>query len=171
MSPLESGKSASPKSGTHAAVIGYPGVVGGVVATPSRFPSAYSEASGRTARSHPAPDSMRRVTVEDAVQVLRRQCIGQGLCALPIGDPDKGVVSHGKVETGGGQLARKPAVAIAVEVQAKRAPQPALAKAGVGSRATAGSCRTPPSPRSHAPGPDATRAPPEPWPPHLPCGI
>ena len=67
--------------------------------------------------------ALRRVTVEDAMQILWRQCIGQGLCALPIGDPDKGVVSHGKVETGGAQLTRKPAMAIAVELQAKRTPR------------------------------------------------
>jgi hypothetical protein len=52
--------------------------------------------------------ALRRVTVEDAVQILWRECIGQGLRTLPIGDPDKGVVSHGKVDTCGGQLARQP---------------------------------------------------------------
>jgi hypothetical protein len=67
--------------------------------------------------------ALRRVTVEDAVQILWRECIGQGLCAVPIGDPDKGVVSHGKVDTGVGQLARQPAVAVAVELQPKRAPR------------------------------------------------
>jgi hypothetical protein len=31
--------------------------------------------------------ALRRVTVEDSVQILWRECIGQGLCAVPIGDP------------------------------------------------------------------------------------
>ena len=66
--------------------------------------------------------ALRRIAIEDAVQILRGQRVGQGLRALPIGDPDKGVVGHDKVDAGGGELTRQPAVAVAVELKAKGTP-------------------------------------------------
>jgi hypothetical protein len=56
------------------------------------------------------------------MQLLWREAVGQGLRTRPIGDPHERVVGHGVADTCGGQLARQPVVAVAVELQAERCP-------------------------------------------------
>ncbi len=60
--------------------------------------------------------------VEDAMQVIGREVIGKGLCALPVVDVQEGVVGKGKTDPGGGELAGQPAMAVAIELQAERTP-------------------------------------------------
>jgi len=72
--------------------------------------------------------------IEDVMQLSGRELIGEGLRPGPVIDAHKGVVGESEGDAGGGELARQPAMAIAIELQAKRIPQPAPAKAGVGTR-------------------------------------
>ena len=74
--------------------------------------------------------------IEDAVQVVGREGVGEGLRTLPVVDAQKGVVGKGETDAGGGELAGQPAMPIAparpiaIELQTERAPEPAPAKAG-----------------------------------------
>ncbi|HEX3413451.1 MAG TPA: hypothetical protein VHT00_17185, partial [Stellaceae bacterium] len=45
-----------------------------------------------------------------------------GLRALPVVNPQKGVVSKGETDAGGSELAGQPAMPIAIELQTERAP-------------------------------------------------
>lgn len=80
------------------------------------------------------------IVIEDAMQVVGREGVGEGLRALPVVDAQKGVVGKGETDAGGGELAGQPAMPIAparpiaIELQTERAPEPAPAKAGVGTR-------------------------------------
>jgi hypothetical protein len=62
------------------------------------------------------------IVIEDVMQRGGRELIGQGLRPLPVVDAQKRVVSEGEADAGGGELARQPAMAIAIELQAKRTP-------------------------------------------------
>jgi len=72
--------------------------------------------------------------IEDAMQVVGREGIGEGLRARPVVDVHQGVVGQGETDLGCGELAGQPAVPVAIELEAERTPKPALAKAGVGTR-------------------------------------
>ena len=74
------------------------------------------------------------IAIEDAMQFVGREAIGEGLPALPVIDVQEGVVGKGETDPGGGELAGQPAMAVAIELEAERTPEPALAKAGVGTR-------------------------------------
>ena len=74
------------------------------------------------------------IAIEDLMQDGGRELIGQGLRPLPVVDAHKGVVGKREADAGGGELAGQPAVPVAIELQAERTPEPALAKAGVGTR-------------------------------------
>ena len=74
------------------------------------------------------------IAIQDAMQVVGRQGVGEGLRALPVVDAQKGIVGKGEPDAGGGELAGKPAMPIAIELQTERAPEPAPAQAGVGTR-------------------------------------
>ena len=58
------------------------------------------------------------IVIEDAMQVVGREGVGEGLGALPVVDAQKGVVT----DAGGGELAGQPAMPIAIELQTERAP-------------------------------------------------
>ncbi len=60
--------------------------------------------------------------IEDAMQVVGREGVGEGLRALPVVDAQKGVVGKGETDAGGGELAGQPAMPIAIERQTERAP-------------------------------------------------
>ena len=49
------------------------------------------------------------IVVEDAMQVVGREGVGEGLRALPVVDAQKGVVGKGETDAGGGELAGQPA--------------------------------------------------------------
>ena len=51
--------------------------------------------------------------IEDAMQVVGREGVGEGLRALPVVDAQKGVVGKGETDAGGGELAGQPAMPIA----------------------------------------------------------
>ena len=74
------------------------------------------------------------IMIEDAMQVVGREGVGEGLRALPVVDVQEGVVGKGETDPGSGELPGQPAMPIAIELQTERAPEPALAKAGVGTR-------------------------------------
>ena len=62
------------------------------------------------------------IVIEDAMQVVGREGVGEGLRALPVVNAQKGVVGKGETDTGGGELAGQPAMSIAIELQTERAP-------------------------------------------------
>src|SRR5207248_147529 len=62
------------------------------------------------------------IVVEDAMQVVGREGVGEGLRALPVVDAQKGVVGKDETDAGGGELAGQPAMPIAIELQTERAP-------------------------------------------------
>src|SRR5580692_1070526 len=62
------------------------------------------------------------IAIEDAMQGGGRELIGQGLRARPVVDADKGVVGKGEADPSGGELAGQPAMSVAIELQAERAP-------------------------------------------------
>ena len=66
--------------------------------------------------------ALRGITVEHAVQLIGRKDVGQVLGALPVVDADEGIVGRGEADAFGRQLARQPAMAVAVELQAERRP-------------------------------------------------
>jgi len=74
------------------------------------------------------------VAIEDVMQAGGRQVIGEGLRPLPVVDVQKGVVGKFEPDVGGSELARQPAMSVAIELEAERTPKPAPAKAGVGTR-------------------------------------
>ena len=47
--------------------------------------------------------AQRGVVIQCAVQLLRREAVGQGLGACPVVDPHEGVVGHGVAGAVGGQ--------------------------------------------------------------------
>ena len=62
------------------------------------------------------------IVIEDAMQAVGREGVGEGLRALPVVDAQKGVVGKGESDAGDGELAGQPAMAIAIELQTERAP-------------------------------------------------
>ena len=62
------------------------------------------------------------IAIEDVMQVSGRELIGEGLRPRPVIDPQKGVVGESETDARAGELARQPAMAIAIELQAKRTP-------------------------------------------------
>ena len=56
------------------------------------------------------------------MQVTGRKSVGERLRTRPVVDVDKGVVGGGESDAFRGKLAREPAVAIAIELQAERCP-------------------------------------------------
>ena len=50
------------------------------------------------------------IAIEDAMQIVGREAIGEGLRALPVVDAQKGVVGKGETDPGSGELAGQPAV-------------------------------------------------------------
>ena len=56
------------------------------------------------------------------MQLVRRQRVGQSLSECPIVDVHERIVGHGVADALRGQLARQPAMAVAVELQAERRP-------------------------------------------------
>jgi len=62
------------------------------------------------------------IAIQDAVQPIGRQAIGQFLGSHPVVDPCEGVVGHGVADALGGQAPRQPTVAVAVELQTERRP-------------------------------------------------
>ena len=62
------------------------------------------------------------VAIEDVMQAGGRKVIGEGLRPLPVIDVQKGVVDEGEGNPGGGELARQPAMPVAIELEAERAP-------------------------------------------------
>src|SRR5580692_10952370 len=74
------------------------------------------------------------IVIEDAMQVVGREAIGEGLRALPVVDVQESVVGKGETDPGGGELAGQPAMPVAIELEAERTPEPAPAQAGVGTR-------------------------------------
>ena len=62
------------------------------------------------------------IVIEDAMQVVGREGVGEGLRALPVVDAQKGVVGKGETDAGGGELAGQPAMPIAIELQTERTP-------------------------------------------------
>ena len=57
------------------------------------------------------------IAIQNPVQGIRLQGIGERLRPRPVLDTDKGVVEHGEVDTFGGQLLRQPRMPVAVELQ------------------------------------------------------
>ena len=74
------------------------------------------------------------IAIQDAMQVVGREAIGEGLRARPVVDLQEGVVGKGETDPGGGELAGQPAMPVAIELEAERTPEPAPAQAGVGTR-------------------------------------
>ena len=66
--------------------------------------------------------ALRGIAVQRAMQLVGRKGISQFLSARPVVDPHEGVVGHGVADALRGQLARQPAMAVAVELQAERRP-------------------------------------------------
>ena len=62
------------------------------------------------------------IPIQRAVQLVGRQCVGQSLGKRPVVDVHKRIVGHGVADALRGQLARQPAMAVAVELQAERRP-------------------------------------------------
>ena len=62
------------------------------------------------------------IPIQRAVQLVRRQCVGQSLGKRPVVDVHERIVGHGVADALRGQLARQPAMAVAVELQAERRP-------------------------------------------------
>ena len=62
------------------------------------------------------------IVIEDAMQVVGREGVGEGLRALPVVDAQKGIVGKGETDAGGSELAGQPAMPIAIELQTERAP-------------------------------------------------
>src|SRR6266403_39942 len=56
------------------------------------------------------------------MQVVGREAIGQGLRALPVGDPQEGVVGKGEADPGGSEAAGQPTVPVAIELEAEWTP-------------------------------------------------
>ena len=89
------------------------------------------------------------IAVQGAVQLVRRQGVGQLLGARPVVDAHEGIVGHGVADALRGQLARQPAMAVAVELQAERRPgrhaQIDQSEVGVheSRNSSAGTCRCP----------------------------
>ena len=76
--------------------------------------------------------ALRGIAVKHQVQPVGRQPVGQILSALPVIDTNEGI--GGEADAFCGQLTRQPAVTVAIELQTERAPEPAPAQAGVGTR-------------------------------------
>src|SRR5262250_1953225 len=62
------------------------------------------------------------ITIEDAMEVVGREAVGEGLRPGPVVDAQEDVVGKGEADPGGGELPGQPAMAIAVELEAKRTP-------------------------------------------------
>ena len=62
------------------------------------------------------------IPIQRAVQLVRRQRVGHGLGEGPVIDAHERIVGHGVADALRSQLARQPAMAIAVELQAERRP-------------------------------------------------
>src|SRR5690349_9208379 len=62
------------------------------------------------------------IVIEDTMQMVGREGVGEGLRAFPVVDAQKGVVGKGETDAGGGELAGQPAMPIAIELQTERAP-------------------------------------------------
>src|SRR6516225_6018290 len=62
------------------------------------------------------------IAIEDTMQGGGRELIGQGLRARPVVDLQEGVVSEGEADPSGGELAGQPAMSVAIELEAERAP-------------------------------------------------
>jgi hypothetical protein len=60
------------------------------------------------------------VAIEDVMQAGGRQVIGEGLHPLPVVDVQKGVVGKFEPDAGGRELARQPAMSVAIELEAER---------------------------------------------------
>ncbi len=56
------------------------------------------------------------------MQRVGREAIGEGLRPLPVIDAQKGVVGKGEADPSGGKLAGQPAMPVAIELEAERAP-------------------------------------------------
>ena len=56
------------------------------------------------------------------MQLVGREAIGEGLLARPVADVQEGVLVKGETDPGGGELAGRPAVPVAIELEAERAP-------------------------------------------------
>jgi hypothetical protein len=62
------------------------------------------------------------IVIENTMQVVGREAIREGLRALPVVDAQEGVVGKGETDPGGGELARQPAMPVAIELEAERTP-------------------------------------------------
>ena len=62
------------------------------------------------------------IAIQDAMQVVGREAIGEGLRALPVVDVQESVVGKGETDPGGGELAGQPAMPVAIELEAERTP-------------------------------------------------
>ncbi|MPZ36401.1 MAG: hypothetical protein GEV13_36555 [Rhodospirillales bacterium] len=62
------------------------------------------------------------IAVEHAMQAVGRELVGQSLGTRPVVEAHEGVVGRGEADAVRRQAARQPAMAIAVELQAKRRP-------------------------------------------------
>src|SRR3954453_2657206 len=62
------------------------------------------------------------IVIEDAMQAVGREGVGEGLRALPVVDAQKGVVGKGESDAGDGELAGQPAMPIATERLTEGAP-------------------------------------------------
>src|SRR5215472_16777024 len=56
------------------------------------------------------------ITIEDAMEVIGREAVGEGLRPGPVVDAQEDIVGKGEADPGGGELPGQPAMAIAVEV-------------------------------------------------------
>ena len=63
------------------------------------------------------------VVIEEPMQVVGFEGIGQLLSARKVVDADKAIVGHGKADPVGHPLACQPGLAIAVELQLERIPR------------------------------------------------
>src|SRR4249920_518617 len=66
--------------------------------------------------------TLRGITIEHAMQQVRREAVGQILSALPVVDANECVVRHGERDALRRQLPGQPVVAIAVELKPERCP-------------------------------------------------
>ena len=62
------------------------------------------------------------IVIEDTMQVIGREGIGEGLRARPVVDAQEGVVGKGETDPGRGELASQPAMSVAIELETERAP-------------------------------------------------
>ena len=62
------------------------------------------------------------IAIKDTMQVVGRENIGEDLRALPVIDAQEGVVGRSEADPGGGELAGQPAMPVAIELEAERAP-------------------------------------------------